>query len=86
MSADDVKMVEETLKGLMVPDNTLRRQAEVKLEELMVNKPGLILCLSSILLGKLNFNFTYFNRPEPSFTCKGLRKCCNQKAFRNQRY
>ena len=52
MSEQDIAIVEQTLKGLMIPDNNLRRQAEVKLEELMGNRTGLIFCLSSLLLSK----------------------------------
>ena len=52
MSAEDIKLVVETLSNLLVPDNTIRRNAEIKLEELQQNKPMLIFCLSSILLGK----------------------------------
>lgn len=55
MSAQDIQLVEETLNGLMLSDNTLRRTAEAKLEELMQNKSGLIFCLSSILLSKIIF-------------------------------
>jgi hypothetical protein len=53
MSADDIKLVEETLTGLMVSDNTIRKAAEQKLEEFQSNKPLLIFCLSSVLLGKI---------------------------------
>ena len=52
MSQTDMQIVEETLKGLMIPDNNLRRVAEAKLEELMTNKAGLVYCLSEVLLGK----------------------------------
>jgi hypothetical protein len=52
MSEQDIAIVEQTLKGLMIPDNNLRREAEVKLEELMGNRTGLIFCLSSLLLSK----------------------------------
>jgi hypothetical protein len=50
MSAEDIQIVEQTLLGLMVADNSLRREAEVKLETLMSNKSGLVYCLSNILL------------------------------------
>jgi hypothetical protein len=53
MSADDIKLVEETLSALMVSDNTVRKAAEQKLESLQSNRPLLIFCLSSILLGKI---------------------------------
>jgi hypothetical protein len=54
MSSEDIKLVEETLNGLLVPDNTVRKAAEQKLEELQKNKAGLIFCLSNVLLRKLN--------------------------------
>jgi hypothetical protein len=50
MSQEDIKLVEQVLKGLMTPDNKLRREAEVKLEELMGNKGGLTFCLANILM------------------------------------
>lgn len=54
MSNDDITMVELTLQGLMVPDNTLRREAEVKLEELMTsNRTGLVICLSNNIIGRV---------------------------------
>lgn len=65
MSADDIKLVQETLNGLLVADNISRKSAEQKLEELQKNKPGLIYCLSNVLLGKFKFN---------SFRCN---KCSN---------
>lgn len=53
MSSDDIKLVEETLNGLLVADNNTRRVAEQKLTELQNNKPGLIFCLSNVLLRKI---------------------------------
>ncbi len=50
MSSEDIQIVEQTLKGLMVSENTQRREAEIKLETLMGNKVGLVFCLSNILL------------------------------------
>jgi hypothetical protein len=55
MSQEDIKLVEQVLKGLMIPDNNLRREAEAKLEELMSNKAGLCFCLANILMRKLSF-------------------------------
>jgi hypothetical protein len=53
MSEQDIAIVEQTLKGLMIPDNNIRREAEIKLEELMSNRSGLVFCLSNILLSKI---------------------------------
>lgn len=53
MSAEDIKMVEETLSGLLTPDNNTRKNAEKKLEELQQNRSGLLYCLSFVLLGIL---------------------------------
>ena len=52
MSEQDIAIVEQTIKGLMIDDNNLRREAEIKLEELMGNKSGLVYCLSSLVLSK----------------------------------
>jgi hypothetical protein len=52
MSQEDINLVEQVLKGLMIPDNNLRREAEIKLGELMGNKGALCFCLSSILMRK----------------------------------
>ncbi len=51
MSQEDIKIVEQILKGLMTPDNNLRREAEAKLGELMGNKNILCYCLANILMG-----------------------------------
>jgi hypothetical protein len=51
MSTNHINIVEKTLKGLMFPDNNLRRQAEIALEQLMKNKADLTLCLSELFLG-----------------------------------
>ena len=53
MSEQDIIIIEQILKGLMVSDNTVRREAEVKLEGLMSNKSGLVFCLSKLLLSNL---------------------------------
>ncbi len=58
MSQEDIQLVEQVLKGVMLPDNNLRRQAEVKLEELMGNKGMLAYYLASILSSKFKINFS----------------------------
>ena len=50
MSEEDIRIVEQTLQGLMIPDNQVRKQAEIKLEELMTNRSGLVFCLANLLL------------------------------------
>lgn len=55
MSAEDIKLVEETLNGLLVSDNAVRKSAELKLEELQGNRAGLTYCLSSVLLSIFHF-------------------------------
>ena len=52
MSSEDIQLVENTLNSLLVPDNNIRKNAEQKLTELQQNKPGLIFCLSNVLLRK----------------------------------
>jgi len=59
MSQEDIKLVEQVLKGLMIPDNNLRREAEAKLEELMSNKGGLCFCLANILMRNIIFLFSF---------------------------
>ncbi len=54
MSDEDIQFVEQTLKGLMIAENTLRREAEIKLEGLMSNRSGLVYCLSKLIHRKLN--------------------------------
>ena len=56
MSEQDIAIVEQTIKGLMIDDNNLRREAEIKLEEFMGNKSGLVYCLSSLVLSKKTKN------------------------------
>jgi hypothetical protein len=81
MSDNDIKIVEQTLKGLMIPDNNLRREAEIALEELMKNRAGLIFCLSNLLLG----NIIVLMNSLPRIKCQIIRCCSYQKNFRNQR-
>ena len=52
MSSEDIKLVEQTLTNLLVPDNNIRKSAEAKLNELQGNKPMLIFCLTHVLMGK----------------------------------
>jgi hypothetical protein len=54
MSSEDIKLVAITLENLLVPDNTIRKQAEAKIGELQQNKPILILCLTHVLLESPN--------------------------------
>ena len=49
MNSSELQLVEDTLKGLLNPNNEQRRAAEQKLEQLMSNKIGLVLCLSQLL-------------------------------------
>jgi hypothetical protein len=82
MSQNDIKLVEETLKGLMIPDNNIRREAEVKLEGLMTNKGGLVFCLSNIILCKLK---NLIQNSIARGKCKIIRRCSNEKTIRNKR-
>ena len=85
MSEQDIAIVEQTLKGLMIPDNNIRREAEVKLEELMSNRSGLVFCLSNILLSKfkskrlIKFIFSLWRSESQS-----LLRCCAEEAAGNQ--
>jgi hypothetical protein len=55
MSIQDIELVENTLISLMNSDNTIRKEAELKLQELTNNKIGLIFCLSNVLISKFKF-------------------------------
>ena len=59
MSSEDIKLVEQTLINLLVPDNNLRKSAEAKLNELQGNKPMLIYCLTHVLMGKTIFLYRF---------------------------
>lgn len=48
-SPSDVEMIEQILKGLLLPDNTARKEAEAKLSALLANKEPLCVCLSQLL-------------------------------------
>ena len=49
MSTQDLAMIEQILKGLLLPDNNARKEAEAKLTSLLANKEPLCLCLSQLL-------------------------------------
>jgi hypothetical protein len=79
MSAEDIKLVAETLSNLLVPDNTIRRNAEIKLEELQHNRPLLIFCLSSILLGKYIITLENVNNQVKTYAAVVIRKLLEVK-------
>ena len=47
--SNDTSMVEQVIKGLLLPDNTLRKEAEVKLQSLLAQKEPLCICLTHLL-------------------------------------
>ena len=47
--SNDTSMVEQVIKGLLLPDNTLRKEAEVKLQSLLTQKEPLCICLTHLL-------------------------------------
>ena len=49
MSTQDLAMIEQILKDLLLPDNNARKEAEAKLTSLLANKEPLCLCLSQLL-------------------------------------
>ena len=49
MSQEDLQMIETMLKGLLLADNTQRKEAEAKLQTLLQTKEPLCICLSQIL-------------------------------------
>jgi hypothetical protein len=79
MSAEDIKLVVDTLSSLLVPDNTIRRNAEIKLEELQQNKPMLVFCLSNILLGKHLNNLENVNNQIKTYAAVVMRKLLQVK-------
>ena len=48
-SQSDIAMIEQIIKGLLLPDNTARKEAESKLTSLLPNKEPLCICLSQLL-------------------------------------
>ena len=48
-SQSDIAMIEQIIKGLLLPDNTARKEAEAKLSSLLPNKEPLCICLSQLL-------------------------------------
>ena len=48
-SQSDIAMIEQIIKGLLLPDNTARKEAESKLTSLLANKEPLCICLSQLL-------------------------------------
>ena len=56
MNSSELQLVEQTLKGLLTPDNAARASAEQQLGQLMSNKIGLVLCCSQLLTSVTDLN------------------------------
>ena len=53
MSAEDISMVTLMLAGILNPNNTLRKEAEAKLQLMYNNMSALLFCLVKVLKGFL---------------------------------
>jgi hypothetical protein len=51
MSLEDIKLVAEVLKGILTPNNEVRKEAEKKLAELRQNTPVLLYSLIIVIKG-----------------------------------
>jgi hypothetical protein len=51
MSLEDIKLVAEVLKGILTPNNEVRKEAEKKLTELRQNTPVLLYSLIIVIKG-----------------------------------
>lgn len=52
MSTEDLQIVTQMLAGILNPNNTIRKEAEAKLQAMQENMGGLIFYLGKVLRGK----------------------------------
>ena len=52
MSSEDLNIVTQMLAGILNPNNTLRKEAEAKLQLMQENMGALLFCLGKVLKGK----------------------------------
>ena len=55
MSAEDISLVTNMLAGILNPNNTIRKEAEAKLQLMYQNMGALLFCLVKVLKGKNYF-------------------------------
>ena len=56
MSAEDISLVTQMLAGILNPNNTIRKEAEAKLQMMYENISALLFCLVKVLKGIRVFN------------------------------
>ena len=57
MSSEDLNIVTQMLAGILNPNNSIRKEAEGKLQLMQENMGALLFCLGKVLKGKFNLKY-----------------------------